>query len=221
MEEHNDNLVTVFGRLREAGLKPKPKQCRFAQQEVKYLCHVVSISADPTKLEAAKSFAPPTDVKSLRSFLGLASYSRKFIPKFSKVASPLHSLTKKNAICTWTPACQKSFNQLKQLLTEAPLLAFPNFESPFLLKTDALLQGLGAVLAQRQENGSVRPVAYSSQGLQPHERRHVITELEGLGVVWALKQFRPYLYGRHCDLFTDHEALKSLLNTPQLFGKLA
>ena len=79
-----------------------------------------------------------------------------FIPKFSKVAGPLHSLTKKDAVFIWTPTCQKSFDQLKQLLTEPPLL---DFEKPFLLETDASFQGLGAVLAQRQEDGSARPVA--------------------------------------------------------------
>ena len=77
---------------------------------------------------------------------------------------------------------------------------------------------MGAVLAQRQEDGSVRPIAYASRSLQKHEKNYGITELEGLGVVWAA---RPYLYGHHCTVFTDHEALKSLLNTPQPSGKLA
>ena len=101
-----------------------------------------------------------------------------------------------------------------------PVLAFPDFERGFVLETDASGEGLGAVLAQKHEDG-VRPVAFASRTLQPHERNYGATELEALGVVWAAKHFRPYLYGYHCDLYTDHEALKSLLNTPQPSGKLA
>ena len=100
------------------------------------------------------------------------------------------------------------------------MLAFPDFERGFVLETDASGEGLGAVLAQKHEDG-VRPVAFASRTLQPHERNYGATELEALGVVWAAKHFRPYLYGYHCDLYTDHEALKSLLNTPQPSGKLA
>ena len=100
-------------------------------------------------------------------------------------------------------------------------MRYPDFERPFILETDASGDGLGAVLAQQQEDGTVAPIAYASRSLQKHEKNYGITELEGLGVVWAAKHFRPYLYGHHCTVFTDHEALKSLLNTPQPSGKLA
>ena len=101
------------------------------------------------------------------------------------------------------------------------MLAYPNFGVPFILETDASGNGLGAVLAQQQDDGLVRLIAYVSRSLQEHEKRYGVTELEGLGVVWAVKHFRPYLYGHQCDIYTDHEALKSLLNTPQPSGKLA
>lgn len=115
----------------------------------------------------------------------------------------------------WRPQCQLTFNKLKSLLIAAPLLTFPRFDEPFLLETDASGAGLGAVLAQTQADGTVRPIAYAGRSLQPHERNYGVTELEGLGVVWAVKHFRPYLYGHPCTVYTDHEALKSLLNTPQ------
>ncbi len=191
---------------------------------MEYLGHIVSedgIEADPRKLEAIHKFPEPTDLKPLRSFLGLASYYRRFIPNFSKVAAPLHSLTRKNAQFVWTPLCQQAFEQLKKLLTESPVLAFPDFEKNFLLETDASRAGLGAVLAQKQEDGTIRPIAFASRTLQPHERNYGVSELEGLGVIWATKHFRPYLYGHHCEVYTDHEALKALLNTPQPSGKLA
>jgi hypothetical protein len=121
----------------------------------------------------------------------------------------------------WTPDCQRVFEELKKLLTSAPVLAFPDFSKPFVLETDASGAGLGVVLAQKQDDGSVRPLAYASHSLQPHERNYGITELEGLGVVWAVKHFLPYLYGHICHVFTGHSALTSLLNTPQQSGKLA
>ncbi len=166
-------------------------------------------------------FPQPSDLESLRSFLGLALYYWRFIPQFSVVASPLHVLTRKNANFVWDPVCQHSFDRLKGLLTKAPVLAFPEFEVEFMLETDASKAGLGAVLAQKQSDGSVRPVAYASRTLQHHETNYGVTELEALGAVWAVKHFRPYLYGHCCHLYTDHEALKSLLNTPHPSGKLA
>ena len=224
MAEHNANLTQVMGRLRRAGLRLKPKKCRFALTEVEYLGHVVSaqgIRTDPKKVAAVEQFPIPQDVKTLRSFLGLASYYRKFVPGFDKVSGPLHALTKKDVPFLWTPSCQKAFSELKALLTNSSLLVFPDFTKPFVLETDASGAGLGAVLAQTQEDGSTRPIAYASRSLQPHEKKYGITELEGLGVVWAVKHFRPYLYGHSCEVYTDHSALTSLLNTPQPSGKLA
>ena len=224
LEEHNANLARVFGRIRGAGLRLKPKKCEFAQESVLYLGHVVSadgIQTNPEKLRAVNHYRTPVAVKPLRSFLGLAGYYRRFVPRFSKIASPLNALTRKGVPYVWTPGCQRAFEKLKELLTSAPLLRYPEFTKPFILETDASGDGLGAVLAQRQEDGSVRPIAYASRSLQKHEKNYGITELEGLGVVWAVKHFRPYLYGHHCTVFTDHEALKSLLNTPQPSGKLA
>ena len=153
---------------------------------------------DPRKLEAVEHFPPPTNIKTLRSFVGLASYYRWFVPGFSREAGSLHAPTKKDAPFVWSPTCQQAFERLKKLLTEAPILAYPNFKKPFDLKTDTSGAGLGAVLAQRQEDGSVRPVAYASRALQKHERNYRITELEGLGVVWAVKH-RHRVFGDWCS----------------------
>ena len=223
LTEHNANLGRVLERIRMAGLRLKPRKCHFALEEVEYL-HLVStdgVRTDPKKLRAVEEFPIPPDLKTLRSFLGLASYYRKFVPGFAKVAGPLHALTRKDVPFLWTSECQSAFVKLKALLTSAPVLAYPDFSEPFVLETDASGAGLGAVLAQRQEDNSIKPIAYASRSLQPHEKNYGITELEGLGVVWAVKHFRPYLYGHTCDVYTDHAALTSLLNTPQPSGKLA
>ena len=107
---------------------------------MEYLGYIVSehgIAADPKKVEAVDCYPVPTDLKALRSFLGLASYYRRFIPCFSAIASPLHALTRKDAPFNWSEECQQSFEKLKQLLTEAPVLCFPDFSRDFLLETDA------------------------------------------------------------------------------------
>ena len=156
-----------------------------------------------------------------QAFLGLHSYYRRFIPRFSAIARPLYNLTRKDVPFLWNADCEASFDHLKGRLTQAPVLAYPQFGRDFLLETDASGVGLGAVLSQKQEDGTVRPIAFASRTLQVHEKNYGISEMEALGVVWAVKHFRHYIYGHHCMVFTDHEALKSLLNTPQLSGKLA
>ena len=120
------------------------------------------VAADPWKIEAVRAFPTPTDLKHLRSFLGLASYYKRLIPNFAKIANPLHALTRKDTPFLWSSDCEQAFENLKQSLTQASVLAFPNFDKHFLLETDASGVGLGAVLAQEQEDGSVRALAYAN-----------------------------------------------------------
>ena len=223
LQEHLENLEAVLNRLCAAGLRLKPEKCNLARDEVEYLGYRVSaegISTDPKKVLAVQNFPVPKDVRELCSFLGLLSYYRRFIPSFSVVASPLFTLTRKDTPFIWTEDCQLSFDKLKTTLTDATVLAFPDFKD-FLLETDASGEGLGAVLSQKQPNGQTRPIAYASRTLQAHECNYGSTELEGLAVVWAIKHFRQYLYGHRCHVFTDHKALKALLYTPHPSGKLA
>ena len=136
LEEHNQHLASVLMRIQRAGLRLKPKKCKFAELSVEYLGHVVSaegIQTDTKKREALQMFPVPGDLKTLRSFLGLASYYHRFVPNFSKVAGPLHALTKKDAPYVWSPECQDAFERLKMLLTTAPILCYPTFQRPFIL----------------------------------------------------------------------------------------
>ena len=141
------------------------------------------------------------------------------MPGFSQVTAPLNTLTRKDAPFVWTREYQAAFEEFKHLLTSSTVLAYPDFGRPFILERDAFGAGLGAVLAQCQSDNTVRPIAYASRSLQPHERNYGFTDLESLGVVWAVKHL-PYLYGHSCTVYTDHEALKPLLNTPQPSGKV-
>ena len=222
-QEHLDNLIQVLERLSRAGLQLQPKKCHLAQQKVAYLGYVISsfgISVDTSKVEAVKSFPVPKNLKQLRSFVGLASYYCRFIQGFSRIASSLFMLTKKDVPYVWSSDCQKAFDELKDRLTKAPVLVFPNFAECFILETDASGLGLGAVLSQKQHDGKVAPITYASRTLQQHKKNYGILELEALAVVWAAKHFRTYLYGHLCDVITDHEALKGFLNTPHPSGKL-
>ena len=225
-QEHLQHLNLVIERLRRAGLTLKPQKCYFLQKEVHYLGHLIShegIAPDPAKTEKVREFPIPTDVTKVRQFVGLASYHRRFVPGFARIATPLHALTKKEVAFHWTEECQAAFDRLKELLITSPVLAYPQFGpgKEFVLETDASLEGLVAVLSQWQTDGHLHPIAYASRCLQPHERNYAITELEILGLVWAAKLFRPYLLGYHCIAFTDHSACTSLLNAAHPSGKLA
>ena len=223
-DEHVKNLRTVLLRLREAGLKLRTTKCDLLKSRVRYLGFIVSsdgVEVDPEKTRAVSEFPVPRNVKDLRGFLGLTSYYRRFIDGYSKLAKPLHRLTGKDVPYQWDLECQQAFENLKKKLVTAPVLVYPNFEVPFILETDASHDGLGAVLAQRQPDGTTRPVAYASRTIQGSETRYASSELEALGVVWATRHFHHYLYGHRCIVYTDNIALKSLLATPHPSGKLA
>ena len=225
-DEHLNNLQQVFSRLRKAGLRLKAKKCLFLREEVPYLGHVVTkygIKPDPQKINTVKQYPVPVDTTQVRQFLGLTSYYRRFVSEFSRIAAPLHLLLKKDAQFQWTNSCQEAFERLKEALVSSPVLAYPQFQSehPFIVETDASARGLGAVLAQQQTDGQVHPIAFTSRSLTVPEHNYAITELETLGLVWALKIFRAYLLGHHCIVFTDHAACTSLLTNQHPSPKLA
>ena len=118
---------------------------------------------------------------------------------------------------------QEAFEHLKELLCTAPVLAYPQFGPghQFTFETDNSLEGLGAVLSQADVNGKLHPVAYASRALHKHERNYPITELETLGLVWAVKYFRAYLLEHPCVVWTDHSACTSLLHTTHPSANLA
>ena len=220
--EHLVHLHKVLSRIEEAGLKLKSSKCRFARQEVQHLGHVITpdgLKPNTDLVKAVECFPRPRDVKVLRRFLGMSSYYRKFIPKFAAIAEPLHRLTRKEMKFTWSPDSQVAFDELKQKLCQAPVLEFPSFDKPYVLETDASIQGLGAVLSQPQTNGKNHPVSYASRSLTKAERNYGITDLETLAVVWAVHYFRFHLYGGSVTVLTDHSAVKAVLTSPNLTGK--
>lgn len=209
LEEHERKYNALIERLRKANLKLQPDKCEFLKTEVTYLSHVISregVKPDPTKLKAVQQFPRPKTPKNIKQFLGLAGYYRRFIPNFSKFAKPLTTLLKNDTRFEWTPVQEESFEILKQKLCEEPVLQYPDFSRPFILTTDASGTAVGGILSQGEINRD-RPIAYASRTLTDNELKYDTYEKEALAIVYCVKHFRPYLYGRKFTLVTDHKPL--------------
>lgn len=207
---------------------PKLEKCCFFKEEVGYLGHVISkdgVATDPRKIDVVAKWQRPTNVTELQSFLGFASYYRRFVDGFAKLAAPLHRLAAElrntktrtqvaqRLSAAWTEDCERCFEGLKRKLVEAPVLAYANFSLPFILDVDASHSGLGAVLS-REQDGKVRPIAYASRGLKPAERNmnnYSSMKLEFLALKWAMtEKFREYLLGQKCVVHRDNNPLSHL-----------
>ena len=187
----------------------QPDKCLFLKKEVVYLGHIISkqgVRADPRKTQAVSDFPRPINAKNIKQFLGLAGYYRRFIPDFAKIARPLHYLLQKEIKFMWGEAQENACVTLKQKLCSQPLLQYPDFSSPFVVTTDASDFALGGVLSQGPI-GKDPPIAYTSRTLISAELNYATTEKELLAIIHAVKQFRPYLYGRRFTLVTDHRPL--------------
>ena len=196
-EDHLVHIREVFRRLREANLKITAKKCDFAKKELQYLGHIVSVDGIlPTnkKIQAVESFPQPKTQTEVRSFLGLAGYYRKFIKNFAKISLPLTNLTKDTIPFVWTAACNNAMKTLQQALISQPILTHPDFNLPFLRQTDWCTTSIGAVLAQRKDGGE-KVIAYASRQLKGAELNYSATNGECLSVIWAVRYFRPFLYG--------------------------
>ena len=149
LEEHNQRLENVLGRLETAGLKLNARKCEFVQQRSVILGHVVSkegISTDPDKVKVLEKWPIPNNLSDLRSFLGCTGYYRQYIRDYARIAEPLYRLERKGTVFKWNDDCQKAFNILKTNLTTAPILSYPRLDISFILDTDACDTGIGAVL---------------------------------------------------------------------------
>ncbi|GJS83804.1 putative reverse transcriptase domain-containing protein [Tanacetum coccineum] len=195
-------------------LYAKFSKCDFWIHIVQFLGHLIDnqgLHVDPAKIEAVKNWTSPTTPTEVRQFLGLAGYYRRFIEGFSKIAKPLTKLTQKNKNYVWSEEQESAFQLLKQKLCEAPILALPEGNDNFVVYCDASLQGLGAVLMQRE-----KVIAYASRQLKPHEENYTTHDLELGAVIFALKIWRHYLYGTKCTVFTDHKSLQHILRQKEL-----
>ena len=208
---HLSALTSVLERLRHHGLTAKPSKCRFGFPSVQYLGFVIDgvhLRPMQDKTEALKQISPPTTKKSLRSFLGMVSFYRRFIPLASELTGPLSDLLRKpqREPLRWTEDLLSRFTKLKDALSSLPVLRLPNPALPFVLRTDASNFGLGAVLLQYHD-GTPHPVAYASRKMLDRERKYSTIEKEALAILFGITKFDFYLRGKQFILETDHKPL--------------
>ncbi|KAE9302984.1 hypothetical protein PR003_g22126, partial [Phytophthora rubi] len=216
---HLVRLKQVLERFRAAGFKLTMKMCRWGQDQVAFLGHIVTPSGilpNPEKVKAAINVARPHHLHTVRAFLGLTSYFRRYIPGYAAISAPIERLKMKGVKFVWNDDCEAAFLQLKRRLVEPPILAYPDATKRFKLYVDSSRLAVGACLMQNID-GRDRVIAYASKLLVGSERNWInkqdgVSEIECWGIVWATRKFRCYLDRREFDLYTDHKALTWVFN---------
>ena len=205
-DEHLRHLKEVLEVLRSHTLHVKLKKCSFGQTKVHYLGHIISqegVLVDPEKISAMVQWPIPRSPKAMRGFLGLTGYYRKFIQDYGKIAAPLTNMLKKNSF-KWNTKAEEAFQRLKEAMTQAPVLALPDFTRQFVVECDASGSGIGAVLRQD------RPIAFHSQALHGKNLMLSTYEKEMLVLLMAVKKWQHYLLGRKFIVRTDQRSLQYL-----------
>ncbi|KAJ0183794.1 hypothetical protein K1T71_000217 [Dendrolimus kikuchii] len=204
-------LCKVLNRAKENKIKFNPQKCQFFVNEVTFLGHIISkngVSVDKEKVKAVKELEPPKDKKALQRVLGMFNYVSKFIPGYADITAPLRNLLKTDVDYRWEKNHDSCFEQLKNLLTNAPVLAFYQPEKELTLSVDASSVGLGAVLLQEG-----RPIAYSSKALTDVQMRYSQIEKELLAICFGVEKFKQYLIGRNSvRVETDHKPILGVMN---------
>ena len=212
---HMEALAELFNRVRTANLTLKPSKCEIGFKDMKFLGHRVGENGLKPSLDTVEKIldAPRPQTKTqLRSFMGLVGYYRKFVPNFAALSSPLTQLTaaRQPNVLEWGDPQENAFQALKQHVARPPVLMAPQFDSPFILQTDASDLGIGAVLLQEGEDGMKHPIGFASKKLLPRETRYSTIERECYAIVWGIQRFQEFLYGKPFFLETDHQPLQYL-----------
>ena len=225
-EEHLVCLRAMLERFMEHGLKLKPSKCNFFGTEISYLGHKVSAARMELGTEGLKGIteiAPLTTYTQVQKFLGTTGYFRRFIKGYARITKPLNDLLQgensklKSQSLGLPPDALATFQELKMKCLTVPVLAFADFKKPFLLETDASIEGLGAVLSQKQDDSRYHPIAYASRGLKGGESRYHSSKLEFLALKWAMTdQFKEYLQYQPFLVRTDNNPRTYVMMTPNL-----
>jgi transposase InsO family protein len=209
-EEHLQNLHKVLKQLSENGLKLAKDKCQFLLSSVDYLGFQITadgIQPMEEKVRAIREAPAPTNIQELRSFIGMVNYYARFQPNLSHNMAPLYALLKKGTRWTWNKEHASAFNYIRDKISKDTVLAHYAPDKPLVLSCDASPVGIGAVLQQRETDGSLRPISYVSRSLSTAERSYAQIEREALAIVFGTEKFRQYLLGRTFTLLTDHQPL--------------
>ena len=210
-KQHLKLVNEVLKRLSDHNLQAKVGKCHFGAKEVKYLGSIISHGGrkpDPDKVKAIRELQPPRSKEDIRSLLGLVGFYREFIKDLSVLTEPIQKLMKKEVEFVWGVEQQKAFDTIKKSISEKSCLEFPNPKWKYELHTDASLEGIGAVLFQKDPSGKLHTIEFASKSLSKAQRKQAIPVLECYAIVWALKKFRCYVHGSHVDIYTDHYGLQ-------------
>ena len=195
---HLKSLEEVLLRLEDQGIRIKQEKCNFLQESVEYLGHLISsegIHAIPSKVKAVVEVPPPKNVNELRSFLGLINYYGKFIPNLASILHPLNNLLKSQTPWNWSKQCSKAFQHAKDDTHSNPTL-------PVKMAADASAYGVGAVISHILPDGDEKPIGFASRTLTSAEKNYPQIEKEALALVFGVRKFHQYLYGRKFTMVT-------------------
>jgi transposase InsO family protein len=222
--EHLKCLELTFQRCRDTNLKLHPEKCFFVVQQGNLLGHIVSargIEIDQSKVLVWLSIKFPSNPGEVRGFLGCTGYYRRFIRYYANIARPLNLMLRKDSDFSCTPEREESFQALKRKLVEAPVLVAPDWSKEFHVQVDTSLFCIGLVLSQLDDQRRDHPIYFASRQLSIAEVKYSCTEREALGIIFACKKFRHYLLGCKVIFHTDHDALKHMVNKPDVTGRIA
>ncbi|XP_044756800.1 uncharacterized protein K02A2.6-like [Coccinella septempunctata] len=211
-DEHDKRLLQVLERARECNIKFNSSKCQFSLNEVNYIGHKITsegIKPDNSKISAIENYPEPTNIKELQCFLGIINYLHKFIPNVSELTAPLRELLKKDILFRWGFEQKNAFNQLKKIIIKEPVLSFYDPSKNLVLSVDACKDGLGAVLLQEG-----KPIGYASRSLNNTQKSYAQIEKEMLAIVYGVKKFHQYVYGREIIVETDHKPLIHIFKKP-------
>ncbi|UYV68192.1 hypothetical protein LAZ67_5003330 [Cordylochernes scorpioides] len=213
LEDHLQHLQQFLAVCQHENIKLNYNKCSFFKTNIDFLGYTVTAGtyAPQTRnLDTINAIKPPTNQKTLQSFLGAVNVYNKFIPDYARLRAPLNKLLKKDVKWNWDPDCQQAFTTLKESLTSKPVLHLYQVGLPCRLYCDASTQGIADILKQVHPDGQVHPVQYFSRALRAHERNYTVSELECLAIVESVDKFRIYLTGIKFTIYTDHQALQWL-----------
>ena len=222
VDEHLKEIKKAFETCRVRSLSLNPAKVKFFKNSVTYLGHEMNewgIYPDRTKFEVIAKWPRPETKDDAKRFVSFASYYRRFVKNFAQIASPINNLTKKRIDFKWDSDCEEAFKKLKYAVSHPPILIFPDFMRLFIIVCDASKDALGAVLGHDVDN-LFRPIHYASQALNKSEKGKSTIEKELLAIYWAIIRFKPYIYGRHFLIRSDHKPLIYLFGLKDPTGKL-